>query len=240
MLRSGIPVRRGQCSTGEYVNFSESGFEILDQLISSDLVKQLLELLAQKKMPPLRGGIRQINKVIPEIDALAHSASLLSLAGKYLTAEPKLVRAIYFEKSPENNWLVSWHQDKTVAVSHQFEIEGWGPWSLKADVWHTQPPLTVLENMVTIRVHLDTATKFNGCLKVIPGSHLNGLLHGSSVPNHINNDAAIFCEIPAGGALIMRPHILHASSKSTSSTPRRVLHFEYSGFKLPNGIAWSN
>jgi hypothetical protein len=36
----------------------------------------------------------------------------------------------------------------------------------------------------------------------------------------------------------MRPMLLHASSKSTSSRSRRVLHLEYAGFDLPAGMKW--
>ena len=93
--------------------------------------------------------------------------------------------------------------------------------------------------MVTIRIHLDAATTSNGCLKIIPGSHLAGLIASENVIAGINKEQMVYCEVAAGGALIMRPHMLHASEKSTTGNPRRVLHFEYSAYKLPHGIAWS-
>jgi hypothetical protein len=33
--------------------------------------------------------------------------------------------------------------------------------------------------------------------------------------------------VPVGGVVVMRPLIIHASSKSSAHQPRRVLHLEY-------------
>ena len=220
------------------MTFEDSGFEIIRNLLAPNQVKILKSELAKLRLAPLRGGIRRIEHLVPKVGTLAKSLQLLSVAQRYLTGLPNLVRAIYFDKSPENNWFVTWHQDKTVAVSQRFEAEGWGPWSLKADIWHVQPPIELLKNMITIRIHLDSAAATNGCLKVIPGSHNLGLLATEEVQEQACGQQIAYCEVPAGGALIMRPHVLHASEKSVAPHPRRVLHFEYSSCELPKGITW--
>lgn len=216
-----------------------TGFDILHEIISPAEISTLLAQLSALRLKPLRGGIRRIEQQLPEVDALARSARLLDLARPYLTGEPRLVRAIYFDKSPRNNWYVTWHQDKTVSVSHRFEAEGWKAWSVKAGAWHAQPPLAVLENRITLRIHLDPATRENGCLKVIPGSHRSGLPTPAEVRSLAGQSEPLYCEVRAGGAVIMRPLILHASEKAVNETPRRVLHFEYSGHRLPEGIGWA-
>ncbi|HEX5339200.1 MAG TPA: phytanoyl-CoA dioxygenase family protein [Gallionella sp.] len=221
------------------MSFDESGFEVLENLVAPDVVQTLLAELSQLKLEPLRGGIRRIEKRVPQIASLARSPDIMSVVRKHLPGQPELVRAIYFDKSPDNNWFVTWHQDRTVAVSSQFEADDWGPWSIKSDAWHVQPPIEVLREMVTVRVHLDDATVSNGCLKVIPGSHLPGILSTEAVQDKVHQEQAVYCEVPAGGAVIMRPHILHASAKSIAPIPRRILHFEYSSYKLPKGISWS-
>lgn len=218
---------------------ADAGFELIDELLTVDEVEKLLADLTKLKLEPLRGGIRRIEQLVPRVAALAVSRKLMAVAASYLPGQPELVRAIYFDKSPENNWYVTWHQDQTVAVSERFELDNWGPWSLKAGAWHVQPPLEVLDEMVTIRIHLDQATASNGCLKVIPGSQRKGLIDVSRVHEHVHRERAVLCESPLGGAVVMRPHILHASEKSASSQPRRILHFEYSSYKLPDGITWS-
>lgn len=219
--------------------FDRMGFEVIDGVVSTEEVQQLCAALTRLKLAPLRGGIRRIEQLVPEVAALAQSLQLLQIAKKYLSDKPRLVRAIYFDKFPNNNWLVTWHQDRTVAVSSRFEMTGWGPWSLKAGAWHVQPPVDVLERMVTIRVHLDSATTANGCLKIVPGSHHLGLISSDKVLEQIDKNHVVYCETPVGGAVVMRPHILHASEKSKVMTSRRVLHFEYSSFHLPAGIAWA-
>ncbi|MDD4928477.1 MAG: phytanoyl-CoA dioxygenase family protein [Gallionella sp.] len=221
------------------MNFDESGFEVREDLVAPDVVRTLLAELTLLKLEPLRGGIRRIEQRVPQVASLAKSSVIMSVVRKYLSGQPELVRAIYFDKSPDNNWFVTWHQDKTVAVSSRFKADGWGPWSIKSGALHVQPPVEVLKKMVTIRVHLDDATVSNGCLKVIPGSHSPGILTTEEVQDKARQAPTVYCEVPAGGAVIMRPHILHASEKSAAPIPRRILHFEYSSYKLPKGITWS-
>jgi ectoine hydroxylase-related dioxygenase (phytanoyl-CoA dioxygenase family) len=221
------------------MSFAEQGFAILPSVLRSDEVEDLLLALSGLRLEPLRGGIRRIEQRLPQVATLAHSAPLRALAQAYLSGSPQLVRAIYFDKSPSNNWLVSWHQDKTVAVSARFAVEGWRAWSLKAGAWHVQPPLAILEDMLTLRIHLDPATVANGCLKVLPGSQRHGLIATAAVRHHIDDSQVVYCEVPVGGAVIMRPHLLHASEKAVAPLPRRVLHFEYSSYPLPPGVAWA-
>ncbi len=221
------------------MSVADAGFDLIDGLLAADEVDMLLADLSKLRLEPLRGGIRRIERMLPPVAELARSQKLVSVASCHLPGPPELVRAIYFDKSPGNNWYVTWHQDQTVALSERFEHENWGPWSMKAGAWHVQPPLEVLDQMVTIRIHLDPATVSNGCLKVIPGSHRMGLIDVDRVHEHVNRAEAVYCESRRGGAVVMRPHILHASEKSVSPLPRRILHFEYSSYQLPDGVTWS-
>jgi len=221
------------------MSLEDSGFIVIDHVLPAQEVEQLLALLNNLKLEPLRGGVRRIERLVPDVAALAHSSLLMDITQKHLSGEPRLVRAIYFDKSPEHNWFVTWHQDRTVAVSGRFDMEGWGPWSLKAGAWHVQPPIDVLESMVTVRIHLDAATPANGCLKIAEGSHRLGLIPSGQVGEQVAKHNIAYCATPAGGAVVMRPHVLHASEKSSTNASRRVLHFEYSSFQLPPGISWA-
>ena len=187
-----------------------------------------------------RGGIRNIEKKSARVLEYATSSSMLNTAEQYLSGAPKLVRAIYFNKTPSNNWLVTWHQDKTVSVSEKFEKKGWSTWSVKDHMHHVQPPLFVLDEMVTFRVHLDASTLETGCLKVIPNSHTLGILGQENIDEFVDDAEVFLCSAPRGSALVMRPHILHSSSKATSPSHRRVLHLEYSSYSLPQGVTWAS
>ena len=217
----------------------QSGFELLQNFIDSDIAAAIIEEVDSPLLSVQGGGIRNADKKFNVIAKLASSNYLLTQVSRYISGSPQLVRAILFDKSFNNNWLVTWHQDKTVAVSSTFEKEGWGPWSFKDGVHHVQPPLEVLESMITFRIHLDDSTRKNGCLKVVPNSHRLGLLSQEDIYRHTASTKGEIIEAPALSALAMRPHILHASSKAEEPSRRRVLHLEYSSYLLPEGINWA-
>lgn len=218
---------------------NESGYELIKNFLSMEMAISIINEVDSELVKKQGGGIRNAEKKFASVNVFASSANMLSQAEKYLTGRASLVRAIIFDKSPENNWLVTWHQDKTVAVSSKFEAEGWGPWSVKEGVHHVQPPVEVLEDMVAFRIHFDESNLQNGCLKVIPGSHVLGILSQDYIHNVDKFEAAVIVEAPALSALVMRPHLLHASNKGVKPSRRRVLHLEYSSYKLKNGTQWA-
>lgn len=217
----------------------ENGFELIDEFLSQGELQSFRKELSSVSFPSKVGGIRNAEKKFSSIGAFALSESFLCKVGVYLTGIPRLVRAILFNKTEESNWLVAWHQDRTVAVSKKFEQFGWGPWSVKDNTDHVQPPLSVLNQMVTIRIHLDDASIDSGCLKIFPKSHDLGLLGQSEIRQYVVDHSPVTCEARAGSALVMRPHILHSSSKAANPSQRRVIHLEYSSYELPQGVTWA-
>jgi ectoine hydroxylase-related dioxygenase (phytanoyl-CoA dioxygenase family) len=101
-----------------------------------------------------------------------------------------------------------------------------------------QPPVEMLERMLTVRLHLDEADESNGALRVLPGSHLHGRLSAAEIQNMRATTAEVICRARVGDILLMRPLLLHASGRSESGGHRRVLHIEYAGFTLPEPLAW--
>lgn len=215
-----------------------AGFTLEKGFISDEMVKVLIDDITQFNDQKSPYGIRNADKKFVSIGQLVQSEQILTKAKSILGKKPQLVRVIFFDKTPDKNWLVAWHQDKTVSVSKKYHIKGWGPWSIKDNTHHVQPCETVLNNMVTFRIHLDDTTDENGCLKVIPNSHTDGVLTQVQINTLVNNAEYIECEANAGDMLIMRPLILHASSKAKQPQHRRVIHMEFSSFDLPEGIFW--
>ena len=146
-------------------------------------------------------------------------------------------KAIYFDKPPQANWHVNWHQDVPINVDKKIKLKGYTSWTKKQDIHSVCPPEEILKNIFTIRVHLDDADNKNGALKVIPGSH-NKRLSDTEIQTITNNSVPFICEIPAGGIQLMKPLLLHASSKSINQKRRRVLHLEFTSTELPKGIDW--
>jgi ectoine hydroxylase-related dioxygenase (phytanoyl-CoA dioxygenase family) len=145
---------------------------------------------------------------------------------------------VYFEKSSSNNWLVSIHQDLSIPVQARVDAAACSGWSKKDGVLFVQPPAAVLENIVAVRLHLDDSTPTNGPLRVVPGSHRSGRLTSQQAAELRGRSGVVDCLVPKGGVLLMRPLLLHASSKAEELTPRRVLHFVFASPLLPLGLAW--
>ncbi len=216
----------------------ENGFEIIDEFISEKDISNIINEIGSIEFPFGTGGVRNAEKKLASINNYVNSFFAYKKAASYLNGKPNFVRAILFNKTPESNWLVPWHQDKTVSVTTESKPSGWGPWSVKDNVLHVQPPEEVLNNMVTFRIHLDPSTKENGCLKVLPKSHHYGVIPQNEIASYVNSHQATECIANRGSALVMRPHILHSSSKGSNPSQRRVLHLEFSGYNLPVGMSW--
>jgi hypothetical protein len=184
-------------------------------------------------------GVRGLAKRTHGVGALAQSVVVRSLVEPVLGYDAQLVRSILFNKSDDANWQVAWHQDLAIAVARKSEVDGYSSWSVKDGVPHVQPPKEILEQMLTVRLHLDPADETNGALWVSPGSHRLGRLPAADAAAVAERNGKHLCSARAGDALLMRPLILHASRKTTSGVPRRVIHLEFARASLPASLAWA-
>ncbi len=175
---------------------------------------------------------------MPAIGSLAASPILRALIDPTLGPNAVPVRAILFDKTPDANWKVAWHQDLTIAVKERVEVDGYGPWSEKDGIIHVQPPRDVLESMLAVRIHLDESSAGNGPLRVLPGSHRAGKLRDAEIPTWCERAMEHVCLVPRGGALLMRPLLIHASSPARTPGHRRVIHIEYANRALAAGLEW--
>ncbi|MFT4114089.1 phytanoyl-CoA dioxygenase family protein [Silvibacterium sp.] len=215
------------------------GFLVVEEVFPSDQITSLREIAVElaKDAPSRRiGGARNIltDEVIAQ---LAVSEPLRNLVTPILGAGWRPVRGILFDKIAEANWKVPWHQDLTIAVQERMDAEGFGPWSIKAGIVHVQPPVSILEQMVAVRIHLDDCSHDNGPLRVIPGSHRFGRIPEADIERYIG-PCEVTCTVGVGGVLLMRPLILHASSPAVSPAHRRVIHIEYADCDLPQRMSW--
>ncbi|QDT75230.1 phytanoyl-CoA dioxygenase family protein [Lacipirellula limnantheis] len=217
----------------EHYRIAEHGFELVAGLVGEPERRELLDAVGDGNVAGRRNML-----AVPAVAALAKSKKLLDLVQRYTGGEPRPVRAIWFNKSPGANWLVAWHQDLAIPVRERVETPGFGAWSVKEGVPHVQPPVEVLERMLTVRIHLDNADEWNGALRVIPESHRLGRLDADQIASLREGRSETLCAAAAGDALLMRPLLLHASGRSTNDRSRRVLHLEYAGEELPGVLEW--
>lgn len=218
------------------MNFTDDGFALIPDALDNSQVDALTEILAPLQTPGAAGTRNLLEH--PAVCDWVGSPQIRALVEPTLGSNAFVARAILFDKTPQSNWKVPWHQDLSIAVQRQIEVAGFGPWSNKAGVPHVQPPTEVLEQMVTLRLHLDACGEENGALRVLAGTHLSGKLSASQIAAERKCVAETVCVLPRGGALLLRPLILHASSPAVSPAHRRVLHLEWAAQDLPGALQW--
>jgi Phytanoyl-CoA dioxygenase (PhyH) len=184
-------------------------------------------------LPGDRAGLR-LHGIAGLADLLAPD-TLGAAAAAHLGEGARPVRAILFDKSAATNWALGWHQDRTIAVRSRVEVAGFGPWSTKQGLLHVEPPFSVLESMVTLRVHLDDVSADNAPLLIAPGSHRLGRVAENAVAAAAAQCGTATCLAQAGDVWAYATPILHASAASAANGHRRVLQVDYTAAELPGG-----
>jgi hypothetical protein len=179
-------------------------------------------------------GARNLLDIFPASQTLWRKEPLVSLMTTVLGSRFGLVRGLFFDKSPESNWSLPWHQDLTIAVQdNTLPTTNFRNPTRKAGVPHVEAPQEILEQILTLRIHLDDVTPDNGPLRVLAGSHLTG---ASSA-----NDREVTILAKGGDVLAMRPLLYHCSSSASADSHlhRRIIHLEFADCReLPDGYQW--
>lgn len=223
LLMQGFAVINNVYSTAEIEHIAAL-IDSADQ--SNDTFRKTADLFAIRKclteLPQLLPVIfnQQVKEIITELFGDGYFVS----------------KSIYFDKPQESNWFVAWHRDLTISVDKKIQHTGFSNWTVKNNQFAVQPPLDILKDNFTIRIHLDDTNADNGALKVVPGSHLDEQIAHS---DRVDNNEEVICDTASGGIMIMRPLLLHASNRTINSKRRRVLHIEFSKASLPQLINWS-
>ena len=203
------------------------GWDHVPRILAREEVATLLDTLPKLGLTPgTRAGLK--NSLVR---AYANTRTVKGLSEAVLETRARPVRAILFDKSPDANWTLAWHQDTKIAVRHRHwereDVPGYEAWSEKEGVPHCRPPVEVLQRMVAVRLHLDPSEATNGPLRISPGTHRLGLIPESDIETTVAAHGERTLLAAPGDALLMSPLTLHASSRSTSERHRRVLHIEY-------------
>jgi len=198
---------------------------------------------------------RNILDLLPQAGQLWRTAELCAVLQQTLGGSFGLVRGLYFDKHPESPWSLPWHQDLTIAVErNDLPSERFANPTTKAGVKHVEAPCDVLENMLSLRIHLDDVTTANGPLKVIAGSHRHGKStqpgstrnssHAEDAADSPPGDSAIHTIVCSrGDVLAMRPLLAHSSGNPTpgAAAHRRVVHLEFAAHEtLADGYRWQS
>ncbi len=144
----------------------------------------------------------------------------------YLTRSEKMVHAV--GKLLDSNAPVCHFHSKL--MQKEPKVGGAWEWHQDYGYWYKNQFLFP-DQLISIMVALTPASKQNGCLQVIKGSHKLGRVnHGFAgeqvgadmvmVNNALQTMELVYCELEAGDALIFHSNILHRSEGNLSEHPR--------------------
>jgi len=213
----------------------DDGFTILENVYSKIEINNILQFLEKQDIEK-SFGIRYFLKSFPNLIPYIFNNNTLTIIQK-IAPKANVIKSIYFDKPPNANWIVNWHQDLTINVEGKIEDKNFKNWRILKDRTVVQPPLSFLENIFTIRIHLDKCTTENGALRIVKKSHQNGIVPLQGKSTELNQNEEI-CEIDEGGILIMKPLLFHSSKRTENNKNRRVIHIEFCDQKLPLGLQW--
>src|ERR1700743_1959312 len=113
-----------------FSRFERDGFQIINSLVGEEecdrLADELTPLFEEhiKSSKSRIGGVRNLLRTNPLVANFAKSPLVMGLLEQAGGQGAFPVRAIFFDKNPEANWLVPWHQDLSIAVEKQIETDG--------------------------------------------------------------------------------------------------------------------
>lgn len=213
--------------------FERDGYAIAESVIADDECDAL-----RASVQPLAASAGR--RDLLDLAACRQLAQRLRASDRLRDVLPRAwvaVQCTLFAKGMGRNWLVPPHQDLSIPVQDRVQTPQCTGWSFKSGDLFVQPPTNVLEQLVAIRLQLDPHAEFTGPLHVLPGSHRRGRLASDS---DLREGRAMWpCVVGKGGVVLMRPLLVHASSKARIDAPRRVLHFLFGPPRLPHGLCWA-
>lgn len=119
-------------------------------------------------------------------------------------------RAMFMNKPARRGTVLPYHQD------------GGSQWGLDR------------ERFVTVWTALDPATRANGCVQIVPGSHKLGLLseRGHTITpeqeaEHAKEEDSLFLEAEPGESILLHNYVLHRSGINPSGQSRRAFSVVY-------------
>lgn len=136
--------------------------------------------------------------------AFMQNDTFRELGTTYIGTHVACMRAMVMNKPARGGTILPYHQD----ISSKWEM--------------TKPPV------LTIWTALDDATKANGCLEIVPGSHKHGqigvghMITPEEEARYAPPGSSIFVELKAGESIAFYNATLHRSGVNTTDTHRRA------------------
>ncbi|MEG3148365.1 phytanoyl-CoA dioxygenase family protein [Sphingomonas sp. ZT3P38] len=155
----------------------------------------------------------------PSLRRMLFSRTMAQICRATLGADAYFFFDQYVVKGPDRGLAFSWHQDSGYVVGN-----GGPPDHLP---------------YLTCWCPLDDATVENGTVRVIPGSHLDGIrTHDRQAATNdlavATEEDGVAIEVPAGSVVAFSSLLLHATGANRSAAPRRVYLAQYTAEAMLN------
>jgi ectoine hydroxylase-related dioxygenase (phytanoyl-CoA dioxygenase family) len=218
---------------------NENGYSITDNFFDHRIIIDLeaeLNNIGAFDFTNTRVGETNLLQYGPVAAIAAHS-SIVALLSVLFPLPLKPVKAFILDKSVHKNWNIPWHQDLKIPLQERANAAGFSNWTLEADIWHVQPPVDLLAELIVLRIHFDACSAINGAMRLFPGSHKAGILKDTQVQELLALQESVLASVSQYGVMFMKPLVVHDSPASCSAQRRRILQLEY-GPDLPAGLRW--
>ena len=209
--------------------FKKNGFVILRNVLGQDELTQLdseLNRLARnhETLPRVREGFDLEPNQDPDRDVPTFrkigGITDMSDAFNQLLRHPRIMEVGHAIMGPE----IHLHRD--VVMMKPAKVGREKPWHQDSVYWPWTPM-----RLVSAMTALDDSTPENGCLQIVPGTHVKEVQHFGKELQIEMDDAmqakTLYAPLKAGDTLLFHSLILHASEPNHSDRDRRVCIFSY-------------
>lgn len=155
-------------------------------------------------------------RVEPRLDRIARHPRLVPLVDQLIGPGHRLIQDMALIKPPFHGSEKPWHQDTAY-----FD---WTP----------------LGGIIGVWIALDPATVDNGCMQVIPGTHLDGpaphfhVRDCQMADDRVRVERAVVVPLEPGGALFFSGLLHHGTPPNLSGDRRRALQYHYAAAECRN------
>ena len=212
--------------------FEHDGFVWLRNALSPAQIDALLQASTLNDRPGGRAGAD--SPLFQLVEGGPTSAAI-----REIWPDMVAVRLVSFDKNPQTNWGVPWHQDRIIAVQERHDLPEFVAWTRKSSAWHCEPPTDLLQEMLFVRVHLDDNTAENGAMQFAPGSHRLGKVPTETAGQVARKFKTETSQAKAGDILVLKMLTLHRSRPAPTADHRRVLRVDFAPCPLPLPLCWN-
>lgn len=202
--------------------YDRDGYVLVPDLFSAKEIEILLEHVNSPRITGSQGAARDVEGLESKLSLWMDMPN--DVFGMVSTS-PRVVSGVQILMREE---VYHWHSK---VMMKEPRVGGAWEWHQDYGYWYNDGVL--FPKMMSCMIALDPATKENGCLKVIPGSHRlerfdHGRVGGQAGADQERVAAVIerlgvkYCEAPAGSGLFFHGNTFHSSEANRSDKPRRA------------------